>query len=74
MTRCPFKVGDDVVYRPSAIGRDKSLMTDIRGLVPGGTYRIAAIIKEVYLVLDGLEASPTGGLHWTEFQPRASKP
>jgi hypothetical protein len=49
-------------------------MTDIRDLVPGGTYKIAAIIKDVYLVLDGLEASPTGGLYWTEFQPRASQP
>jgi hypothetical protein len=65
---CEFKVGDVVIYRPSPEGRGRSLMTDLGNLQPGARYRIARIVKDTYLILEGFESSPTGGLHWTEFE------
>jgi hypothetical protein len=69
MHRCPFKPGDLVIYRPSKTGAGKSAMTDLRLLRRGERYRIARVEKDAYLVLEGFEDSPTGGLHWSEFEP-----
>lgn len=68
MSQNPFKVGDTVVYKPSKIGRDKSLMTDLGKLQPGQRYEVVGIEKGIYLVLRGFESSPGGGLHWSEFE------
>jgi len=68
MNKCPFNVGEFVVYRPSAAGRDKSVMTDLAGLQPGARYRVSRIDKEAYVVVEGHEGSPAGGLYWTEFE------
>jgi hypothetical protein len=68
MSNCPFKVGDSVIYRPTAIGRDKSVMTDLGNLTPGGRYKVARIDKGAYVVLEGYESSPAGGLYWSEFE------
>jgi hypothetical protein len=68
MNQCPFKVGDFVIYRPSAIGRDKSTMTDLRALKPGSRYKVVRIDKGVYVVLEGYESSSAGGLYWSEFE------
>jgi len=64
----PFKAGDIVVYKPSSRGRGKSVMTDLARLRPGERYKVTRVEKDTYLVLEGFESSPTGGLHWTEFE------
>jgi hypothetical protein len=69
MTRNPFKAGDLVVYRPSAEGRGKVIVTDMASLQPGQRYRVIRVEEDAYLVLEGFEASPSGGLYWTEFEP-----
>jgi hypothetical protein len=69
MPSCPFKANDIVVYRPSAAGRGKSVMTDFARLEPGKRYRVVRIEKNAYLVLEGFESSAAGGLYWTEFEP-----
>ena len=68
MTKCPFMVGEFVTYRPTQIGRDKLLHTDFADLQPGSRYKIARIEKEAYVVPEGYEESPEGGLYWTEFE------
>jgi hypothetical protein len=68
MNKCPFKVGEFVVYRPSAVGRDKSVMIDLASLQPGARYKVSRIDKDVYVVVEGHEGSPAGGLFWTEFE------
>lgn len=68
LVNCPFEIGEFVIYRPSAIGRDKSVMTDLVTLQPGARYKIARIVKDAYVVLEGFENSSEGGLYWTEFQ------
>ncbi len=57
-----------MTYRPTDNGRGKSLMTDLAALQPGGKYRVARVVQGLYVVLDGFESSPTGGLFWTEFE------
>ena len=64
---CPFKIGDTVVYKPSARGRAACTHTDLGALEPGKRYRIAKIEEDKYLILEGFEDSPGGGLFWTEF-------
>lgn len=66
--KCPFKAGDIVIYNPTTKGRGGVIMTELAGLVPGNKYRIARISNDVYVVVEGLEDSAAGGLHWTEFE------
>jgi hypothetical protein len=65
--KCPFKVGDTVVYRPSNKGRGAIIMTDLAALKPGNRYKIARIDESVYVVVEGFENTVGGGLYWTEF-------
>lgn len=65
--KCPFKVGDTVVYAPTDVGRGKVIMTEFARLTPGDKYVIARIDKDEYLVLRGFENASVGGLYWTEF-------
>ena len=65
--KCPFTVGDVVVYRPSERGRGQSVMTDFARLIPGAKYRIVRIEKDKYIVPEGFENTSAGGLFWTEF-------
>jgi hypothetical protein len=65
--KCPFKAGDVVVYRPTLRGKGLNAMTDLSALKARNKYKISRIVKEVYLVVEGFENSPTGGLFWTEF-------
>ncbi len=67
LQKCPFKVGDTVVYRPTRRGRSTLIMTDLRALRPGNKYKIVRVVNDVYLVVEGFESSVTGGLYWTEF-------
>ncbi len=67
--RCPFNVGDIVVYRPTNKGRGAIIMTDLAALQPGSRYKIARIEDGVYLVLEGFENAVPCSLYWTEFSP-----
>jgi hypothetical protein len=62
---CPFKAGDLVVYRPSLKGFGLEAMATER-LVPGQTYRVKEIQKDMYLLPEGY-SHPGGGIIWTEF-------
>ena len=64
---CPFKVGDTVIYKPSFRGRALDVMTGLAGLKPGEKYKVARIEKGYYVVVEGFENNPGGGLYWTEF-------
>jgi hypothetical protein len=68
MEPCPFKVGEVVRYTPTRRGRHLGVMTDLAALKPDEKYRIAKIHKDAYVVLEGFEYSPAGGLYWTEFK------
>ena len=65
--KCPFTVGDTVVYRPSNRGRGLVVMTDLAALKPGEKYKIARIDNDLYVVVEGFENAVGGGLYWTEF-------
>ena len=67
---CPFSVGQSVVYRPSERGRMQDIMTDLDALMTGNTYKIAKIQNELYIVVEGFENSPGGGIYWTEFSAK----
>jgi len=65
--KCPFKIGDTVVYRPSNKGRGVVIMTDLAALKPGNKYRIIRIDEGVSVVVEGFENAVGGGLYWSEF-------
>ena len=65
--KCPFKVGDLVIYKPSTRGRDLIIMTDLANLVSGNEYKISRIDDENYVVVEGFENSIPSGLFWSEF-------
>lgn len=68
--KCPYKVGDRVVYKPTPEGRGRDIMTDDEQLmIPGNKYVIARIDNEVYVVVHGHEDAIEGGIYWTEFAP-----
>ena len=68
--KCPFKVGQTVVYRPSNRGKGLDVMTDFARLKTGERYKIARIDRDVYLVIEGFENATGGGLYWTEFSAK----
>jgi hypothetical protein len=65
--KCPFKVGDTVIYKPTREGRGKIIMTDLSALEPDQKYKIVRIEQGCYVVPEGFEKSVAGGLYWTEF-------
>lgn len=67
--RCPFQIGDIVVYRPTLKGRGSIIMTDLSALKHGEKYKVARIDEGLYVVLEGFENAVGGGLYWTEFAP-----
>jgi len=68
--KCPFKVGDVVVYRPTLKGRGAVIMTDLAALKPGNKYKIVRIDEDVSVVVEGFENAVGGGLYWTEFSAK----
>jgi len=64
--RCPFSVGQFVVYKPSWRGLALDVMASEK-LTPGKTYKIIEVQQDRYVVLEGY-SHPGGGLHWTEFE------
>jgi len=65
--KCPFRVGEMVIYKPTHRGRGKIIMTDLSALEPGRKYKIVSIEQGSYVVPEGFEKSISGGLYWTEF-------
>ena len=66
---CPFAVGDNVIYRPSARGLDLDVMSSSsEKLTPGKEYKIKEIQKGGYILVEGYN-HPGGGIYWSEFQP-----
>jgi hypothetical protein len=65
---CPFKAGDNVIYKPSprGLGLDANNPWAM-ALVPGRTYAVREIEEERYVVVEGYD-DPHGGIHWTEFE------
>jgi hypothetical protein len=63
----PFRTGDWVCYSPSSRGLALGLNSDLSVLVPGQRYRVASVQGSDYIVLEGFENSPGGGLWWSEF-------
>lgn len=64
--KCPFKVGDTVVYRPSSRGHALGVMIDPQ-FEKGRSYKIVRIDNDVYIVVEGFENAAGGGIYWTEF-------
>ena len=65
--KCPFSIGDCVVYLPSRHGHGQCVMFSESGqLIPGEKYLIEDIAKEIYVVVNGYK-HPSGGIHWSEF-------
>jgi len=63
---CPFRVGDEVVYRPTPRGFGLSAM--IGQLRPGQKYKVEAIQNDSYVLVENY-AYLGGGIYWTEFAP-----
>jgi hypothetical protein len=63
--KCPFKVGDHVVFAPSkrAIGWTWASFDSMR-LKPGDVGTVTRISQEEYLYLD----DERGGMHWECFK------
>jgi hypothetical protein len=66
--KCPFKVGDLVVYAPSQRIIGHNVMTDFSALRPGEIYKIATIQNDMYVIPEGFEDTPAGGLVWEAFE------
>jgi hypothetical protein len=68
--KCPYHVGDEVLYTPSQKGMGLSANdSPEHKLVAGKAYTIESIQKESYVVVVGY-SHPGGGLYWTEFTKR----
>ncbi len=66
--KCPFKVGDHVVYRPSLRGEALDVMASTsEKLTSGKEYTIVGIQKDAYVVVDEYH-HPGWGNYWTEFE------
>jgi hypothetical protein len=58
LSKSPFAVGQSVVYRPTQKGLDANVMApNSQRLVPGQSYRVAAVIDDAYLVPEGQHQS-----------------
>lgn len=65
--KCPFKVGDVVVYSPTLRGRGQIIMTEYHALKHGARCKIVGIIDDSYLIVEGFENVSFGGVYWEEF-------
>lgn len=66
--RCPFEVGQYVVYRPSSRGMTLDVMASpSQKLIPGHEYIVKEIQNDLYVVVEGYD-HPGGGIYWTEFE------
>jgi len=63
--KCPYAIGESVMYAPSAKGLGYALPDE--NLIAGKKYIIESIVKDAYIIVVGYN-SVGGGLHWTEFK------
>mgnify|MGYP001497819315 CR=1 FL=1 len=61
---CPFRVGQTLVYKPSAKGIGYT--SPGTGLVQFQEYVVKEIPEGRYILVEGYNP-PGGGIHWTEF-------
>ena len=66
--KSPFSAGEIVVYKPTPDIIGHNIMTDLVNLIPGRKYKISEIKNGIYIILEGFESSPTGGLYWNAFE------
>jgi hypothetical protein len=64
MSKCLFKPGDYVIYKPSQRGYD--FIDGDRSII-GRKYRVVRIEDDNYVVIAGYQ-DPGGGIYWTEFK------
>lgn len=65
--KCPFQIGDKVIYAPSDRGAALEVNSPTtQRLKVGELYTVDAIIDEIYVVVEGY-THPGGGLYWSEF-------
>jgi hypothetical protein len=65
---CPFREGDQVIYRPSKRGFDLEVMSSTSDkLIPGKLYKIKNIQNKNYVLVEDYQ-HPGGGIYWTEFE------
>lgn len=69
--KCPFNVGDTIVYQPSDKGRGEIIMTDLAALKPGNKYKIAKIEDDNFIIPEGFENAIPCSLYWTEFSKQS---
>jgi len=70
--KCPFQVGEAVIYEPSPKGFYSDVMDPpSQRLVPGQIYIVASVREELYVVVEGY-SHPGGGIFWTEFKSAKS--
>lgn len=62
--KCPFKVGEKVVYKPSRRGH---AYEDGERLEIGKEYQVSAIVQDSYVAVEGYD-HPGGGIYWAEFE------
>ena len=62
--KCPFKIGDEVLYCPSNRGHvyDNDDLLEI-----GKKYKVSMIEQLYYVVVEGYN-HPGGGIYWTKFK------
>ncbi len=66
--KCPFTIGECVIYLPSQQGHNQQVMfSDSGQLIVGQKYQVVDIEKEFYIVVNGFR-HPSGGIHWSEFK------
>jgi len=63
--KCPYAVGEAVIYEPSAKGLAYYPLD--KALTPGTEYVVQAVLDEVYILVEGYNP-PGGGIYWTEFK------
>jgi len=68
--KCPYSVGQRVIYQPSQRGKDFDVMSSASDrLIPGNEYQIESIQNGIYVLVMG-NKHPGGGIYWTEFKER----
>ena len=64
---CPFSVGQTVIYRPSDHAYGWTAPESMP--MPGTPVTIAAVKQGGYIVIEGWEDHPGGGMFWANFSP-----
>lgn len=66
-TECPFSVGQTVYYRPGPRAYGWTVPESMPP--PGTAVKITGIVNQAYILIEGYEDHPGGGMHWQCFSP-----